>query len=78
LTFSPGFIKNEIKNTYNAVGHEINMIDEEAEIMNQETVSMSTNKYKTAGFSEPSLNGDRDNSGERQSFGIKDNAASEY
>ena len=31
------------------------MIDEEVELMNGETCSMSTNKYKTAGFSEPSI-----------------------
>jgi hypothetical protein len=55
LTFSPGFIKNEIKNT-KTTGYEINMIDEqqekEYELMNENTASVSTNKYKTAGFSE--------------------------
>jgi len=54
LTFSPGFIRNEMKST---VENEINMIDEEQEydLMNNETASISTNKYRTAGFSEPSI-----------------------
>jgi len=42
-------------------GNEINMIDEEQEydLMNNETASISTNKYRTAGFSEPSIQADR-------------------
>jgi hypothetical protein len=53
LTFSPGFIKNEIKQS---LGNEIHMIDEEnEELINEKTASVSTNRYKTGGFSEPSI-----------------------